>query len=145
MNVPVPALSSAPIHPGRDTRALEEFAYQLLCEAATPALAAASRLRAAALNPARLERAPESRAALPAGRTPVPLAYEIWLDYLFELDALLPYVRLRPRTLTAIELGGLQAVARARARFLRHHRFCPHCDAASPRHAARCAHCHREL
>ncbi|MFQ5817978.1 MAG: hypothetical protein ACE5H2_08495 [Terriglobia bacterium] len=149
---PTPHAAQPPMHPGRHLAAVEQFAYQLLCEASQPARTdAAPRLRAAALNPARLERAQLSSASLP-GRDSIPLAYEIWLDYLFELDALLHYVQLSPRALTALELQGLQALARARTRFLRRHSFCPHCDAANPRPAVggagaaqRCAHCHKEL
>lgn len=133
----------AAVHPGRDLAALEEFAYQFLCAASQPA-SAAPRLRASALNPARLERT-HTRSVPLTGRKRIPLAYELWLDYLFELDALLHYVQLTPRALTALELQGLQALARARMRFLRRHSFCPHCDAANPRAAARCAHCHKEL
>lgn len=129
------------VHPGRDLAALEEFAYQFLCEAASPArVPPGARLRAAALNPARL-----ARAETPGVWSRIPLAYQIWLDYLFELDTLLPYVHLDPRALTALELQGLLALARARTRFLRRHIFCPHCDAPSPRSAQRCAHCHKEL
>lgn len=132
-----------PVHPGRDLAALENYAYEFLCDASTPPQPppAAARLRASALNPARLE------PAQPAAARPnaIPLACEIWLDYLFELDALLHYVQLSPRTLTAVELQGLQALARARARFLRSHIFCPHCEAANPRTSPRCAHCHKEL
>lgn len=153
MNPPLAA--AAPFHPGRDLVALEDFAYRLLCEAgpeasgATPA--ALPRLRASALNPARLERSPATSDAAPS-RTdsglrgkPIPLAYEIWLGYLLDLDTQLHYLQFGAPALTALELRGLQALARARARFLRQHSFCPHCEAPNPRPAQRCARCHKEL
>lgn len=136
-----PAVSvAAPAHPGRDLAAVENYAYQLLCDAATPDRShSVPRLRASALNPERLNRAHDS----PARQ--IPLAYHLWLDYLFELDAQLHYLHLGPRALSALELQGLQALARARARFLRRHSFCPHCEAANLRSAQRCARCHKEL
>ena len=133
----------APMHVGRDLTALAEFAYQILCDAATPDVSVA-RLRASAINPARLS-AHEVQLTKHKLRPSIPLAYEIWLSYLFELEALLHYVHLQARELTALELQGLEALSHARARFLRIHRFCPHCEAANPRAAQRCAHCHKEL
>lgn len=138
---PSATLPTAPVHPGCDFAALERFAFQLLCDAGTsmPASSAA-RLRASALCPEAL-----SRRANHFQTNRMPVAYQLWLDYLFELDTLLHYTRFTPHALTALELRGLKAIARARARFLRSHTLCPHCEAANPRAARHCAHCHKEL
>jgi len=133
----------SPRHVGYDLTALTEFAYQVLCAAAAPEMNPA-RLRASAINPARLS-AQQLQVTERKARSSIPLAYEIWLSYLFELEALLHYVHLQARELTAVERQGLEALSRARARFLRTHRFCPHCEAANPRVAKHCAHCHKEL
>jgi hypothetical protein len=75
----------------------------------------------------------------------IPLGYELWLDYLFELEGMHRQIAFSPRALTAVEFAGLEALSRARARFLREHTFCLHCEAANRRPARTCAHCHKEL
>lgn len=156
-----------------DTLGVERFAYQLFCRAADetarprPSL---PRLEAAALNPNRLHEAldpPEHQQGFPPVQppkespeevlctrsTPVPLAYRIWLTHLLWLEDVLHTVACRPAELTAAELAGLQALNRARSRFLRAHQFCPHCDALNPRSSRarsgkslrRCRRCHQEL
>ena len=134
-----PFPDSRHFHPGRDLPRLEQFAYEMLCAASRPP-AASIRLRAAALEPARLARVADSSAS-----PGIPLGYELWLDYLFELEGMHRQIAFSPRALTAVELAGLQALNRARARFLREHTFCPHCEAANRRPARMCAHCHKEL
>jgi len=123
--------------------ALERFAYQLFHHAAQetarpPQATGATRL-AAALNPARLQQAgPDPQPA------PVPVAYQLWLSHLLWLEEVLQTLDWRPHDLTAVELAGLQALARARARFARTHQLCPHCEAVNPRApSARPAHCRR--
>ena len=103
MNAPQPVAA--------DYAGLERFAYELFTQAAqeVPARQPA-RLRAAALDPDRLARAGSLSA--------VPLAYRLWLGHLLWLEEVLHTLDCRPAEVTGVELAGLQAVARARARFL---------------------------
>ncbi|MBI4461752.1 MAG: hypothetical protein HY653_02495, partial [Acidobacteria bacterium] len=101
---------------------------------------APTRLRAAALNPERLQ---ETLAA--AAPPPIPLPYRLWLGHLLWLEDVLHTLDCRPADLTAAELAGLQALARARARFLRAYELCPACGAPNPRFTQRCRRCHQEL
>ncbi|MFQ5778795.1 MAG: hypothetical protein ACE5IP_12385 [Terriglobia bacterium] len=166
---------SAPHSVTADALGVERFAYQLFCRAADesphprPSL---PHLQAAALNPDRLHEAldppehlqgfppvqprkesPEEPRAFLRGRSAsIPLAYRVWLTHLLWLEDVLHTVACRPAELTAAELTGLQALNRARSRFLRAHQFCPHCDALNPRVRAargktlgRCRRCHQEL
>lgn len=157
---------TSPLAIPTDLAGIERFAYQLFSRAADepprpfgvaqgePA-GPAARLQAAALDPARLQRDFEKQSESPeevlGTRSSIPLAYRLWLAHLLWLEAVLHTLDCRPADLTAAELAGLQAVARARARFLRTHEFCPHCDAVNPRWtgasgpASRCRHCHQEL
>lgn len=129
-----------------DRAGLEHFAYQLFCQAAEQSARSprtTARLTAAAINPQRLkETAPPTSAA-----PPIPLAYQLWISHLLWLEEVLETLDCRPSELTSAELAGLQAVARARARFLHSHQVCPHCQGVNPRsgEAARCRRCHREL
>ncbi len=136
-----------------DNAAIERFAYQLFCQAGEENGRQPSRLSAAALNPVRLQRtsvSPEevrssSRAEARDTRSSIPLAYQLWLSHLLWLEDVLHTLDCRPADVTSVELAGLQAVARARARFLRAHQFCIHCEAVNPRLAQRCRRCHKEL
>ncbi len=129
-----------------DVPAIENFAFQLFRFAAEetarqPRLQA--RLAAAAIAPERV-RAVDAH---PPGSLPIPLPFQLWLSHLLWLEEVVQTLECRPADLTAAELAGLQAVSRARARFLREHRICPHCDAVNPRLTAskRCRRCHEEL
>lgn len=138
-----------PIPAPADLSALESHAYTLFCHAAEetsrePRRAGLSR----PINPGRIEaeqRRP--RHARPALLASVPLAHQLWLSHLLWLEEVIHTIECRAAELTAAELAGLQAVARARARFLREHRICPHCDAVNPRFSrgARCRRCHQEM
>jgi hypothetical protein len=130
-----------------DPAGLERYAYELFCRAAEETTAAPLRGRKprleAALNPARLKQAAQTATA------PVPLPYQLWIAHLLWLEEALHTLDWRPGDLTAVELAGLQALSRARARFARSHQFCPHCEAVNPRprgstHATRCRRCHQE-
>lgn len=133
-----------------DLAGIERFAYRLFASAAQPSFSSptrSSRLTAAALDPGRLQ-----RSAVPRRSPAIPLAYRLWLSHLLWLEEVLHALDCRPADVAAVELAGLQAVARARARFLEAHEFCPHCRAANPRWSrtgaaspARCRSCHREL
>ncbi len=143
----------------------------------------ASRLHAAAINPSRIQENLGSPEVAAPAQTPlraeaqslspvpqrgtrdtrpsltglsfIPLAYRLWLAHLFWLEDVLHTLDCRPSDVTGVELAGLQAVARARARFLQTHDFCPHCQAANPRWGLpklrdassppRCRRCHQEL
>lgn len=103
MNAPQPVAA--------DYAGLERFAYELFTQAAQEAPARQpARLRAAALDPDRLAR--------PGSPSAVPLAYRLWLGHLLWLEEVLHTLDCRPAEVTGVELAGLQAVARARARFL---------------------------
>lgn len=136
-----------------DFAGLEHFAYVLFCWAAeesaeSPGAAgrARTRLETAALDPRRV-----------ASDTParpdrnIPLAYQLWLAYLFWLEEVVRALDCCPRDISSVELAGLQAVARARARFLRTHQVCPRCEALNSRTTAatggtaRCRRCLQEL
>ena len=143
-----------------DFAGVEHFAYRLFARATredSPPPRQASRLHAAALNPSRIQEnlgSPEVAAPGDA-RQSIPLAYRLWLAHLFWLEDVLHTLDCRPSDVTGVELAGLQAVARARARFLQTHDFCPHCQAANPRWGLpklrdgssppRCRRCHQEL
>lgn len=125
-----------------DFAGLERFAYRLLCQTTDERPRAGRGLarRAAALNPQRLERA---EAAPP----PVPLAYQLWLSYLLWLEEALRALGAPPGDVSGVELAGLQALGRARNRFLESHQVCPRCQGVSPRAsaAARCRRCGHDL
>jgi ribosomal protein L40E len=76
---------------------------------------------------------------------PIPLAYQLWLAHLLWLEEVLHTLDCRPGDVTAAELAGLQALSRARARFLQEHQFCSRCQAANPRFAQRCRRCAQEF
>ncbi len=135
-----------PIPAAADVPAVESFAYQLFRFAADEVAREPrrlARLTAAAIAPDRLS----STASERPGSLSIPLPFQLWLSHLLWLEEVVNTLECRPADLTAVELAGLQAVARARARFLRQHRICPHCDAVNPRLAAdkRCRRCHEEL
>ena len=75
----------------------------------------------------------------------IPLAYQLWLAHLLWLEEVLHTLDCRPGDVTAAELAGLQALSRARARFLQEHQFCSRCQAADPRFAQRCRRCAQEF
>jgi ribosomal protein L40E len=75
----------------------------------------------------------------------IPLAYQLWLAHLLWLEEVLHTLDCRPGDVTAAELAGLQALSRARARFLQEHQFCSRCQAANPRFAQRCRRCAHEF
>ncbi|HKZ52499.1 MAG TPA: hypothetical protein VJ085_04375 [Candidatus Acidoferrales bacterium] len=142
---PLPSSSRA-IPVCADATGIERFAYQLFCQAGeegTRSSRTASRLAAAALDPQRLQEA----AWHSAEQAPIPLAYQLWISHLLWLEDVLHTLECRPAELTAVELAGLQALARARSRFVRSHQFCPHCDAVNPRTrtATRCRRCQQEI
>lgn len=130
-----------------DFAGLERCAYELFRQAAEDTQRSAlARAREAALNPRRLEQ------SLPASGPPaIPLSYQLWLAYLLWLEEVLHALDCRPGEVSAVELGGLQALARARDRFLRAHQLCPRCHAVNPRPglppgaAARCRRCFQEI
>ena len=135
-----------PIPAAVDVPTIEGFAYKLFRFAAEETASAPkrlARLTAAAIDPDRLN------SARPEGSTnlSIPLPYQLWLSHLLWLEEVVHTLECRPGDLTAVELAGLQAVARARARFLREHSICPHCDAVNPRLTAgnRCRRCQKEL
>ena len=76
---------------------------------------------------------------------PIPLAYQLWLAHLLWLEEVFHTLDCRPGDVTAAELAGLQALSRARARFLQEHQFCSRCQAANPRFAQRCRRCAQEF
>ena len=76
---------------------------------------------------------------------PIPLAYQLWLAHLLWLEEVLHTLDCRPGDVTAAEFAGLQALSRARARFLQEHQFCSRCQAANPRFAQRCRRCAQEF
>jgi len=128
-----------------DSAALERFAFELFCgaaEATPPDGRQTARLRAAAITPARLE--DQLNRSADAAPPAIPLAYRLWLAHLLWLEEVLHTLDSRPAEVTAAELAGLQAVARARAQFLRAYEFCPRCQAPNRRGSARCRHCHSE-
>ena len=134
-----------PIPAAVDVPALEGFAYQLFRLAAEETAREPkrrARLTATAINPSRVSAVPEIQGSLS-----IPLSFQLWLSHLLWLEEVVHTLECRPADLTAVELAGLQAVARARARFLRQHRICPHCDGVNPRLTAdkRCRRCHEEL
>lgn len=148
MTSPLPARPELAERVTADPAGLERFAYQLFSQAAeeTPLPPPqAGRLRAAALDPDRLEHVLNHPGQGLSSRSAIPLPYRLWLAHLLWLEDVLHTLAARPTDLTAAELAGLQALARARARFLRTHRFCPHCDAATPRPARRCRRCQQEI
>lgn len=127
-----------------DVPAIEHFAFQLFRFAAEETARQPrqqARLAAAAIAPERVVDAQRSDSLA------IPLPFQLWLSHLLWLEEVVHTLECRPADLTAAELAGLQAVARARARFLRQHRICPHCEAVNPRLAAgkRCRRCHEEL
>ncbi|MGH9789481.1 MAG: hypothetical protein ACRD4U_12355 [Candidatus Acidiferrales bacterium] len=139
-----------PIPAPADLSALESHAYTLFCHAAEETAREPRRLArlTGAVDPARIETQKRgSREARPSLLASVPLAHQLWLSHLLWLEEVIHTIECRAAELTAAELAGLQAVARARARFLREHRICPHCDAVNPRFArgGRCRRCHQEL
>lgn len=110
---------NAPRPVAADYAGLERFAYELFTQAAQEAPARQpARLRAAALDPDRLTKKQESPEAVLSTRFPIPLAYRLWLGHLLWLEEVLHTLDCRPAEVTGVELAGLQAVARARARFL---------------------------
>jgi len=124
------------LHPASDAAALERHAYALFAQAAEETAqrsvrrtAQRNRLHAAALRPLRVAAQETGESA----GTRVPFAYQLWLAHLLWLEEVAQTLACRPADLTAAELAGLLALARARARFLRNHPFCPRCDAANPR------------
>jgi len=124
-----------------DFAGLERYAYRLLCETTVQRRNGNSTARrAAALDPQRLERADEKT-------PPVPLAYQLWLSYLLWLEEALRALGAEPRDVSGVELAGLQALGRARTRFLESHQVCPHCEHINPRGAtaSRCRRCSGEL
>ncbi len=125
-----------------DTPAIERYGYQLFCDAAE-AIAerpnARARRAAAALDPKRLQ--PSTGSAAPA----VPLAFQVWISHLLWLEETLERLNSRAEEITAAEMAGLTALARARSRFTREHRLCPHCEAVNPRAATRCRRCGKEF
>ena len=136
-----------------DFTGLEHFAYVLFCWAAEDSAEsprapdrARARLEAAALDPQRVASDAPARS-----ERSIPLAYQLWLAYLFWLEEVIRTLDCCPRDISSVELAGLQAVARARARFLRTHQVCPRCEALNPRnavttgHRARCRRCFQEL
>jgi hypothetical protein len=132
-----------------DAGGLERFAYDLFHQAAEetagpPQAATGSPRLAAALNPERLQ-----QAAQRSRPSQVPVAYQLWISHLLWLEEVLRTLDWRPGDLTAVELAGLQAVGRARARFARSHQVCPHCEAVNPRtrgaRSARCRRCREEF
>jgi len=142
---PIPS-SPRPVPVCADTGGIERFAYQLFCQAGEDGARrsrSATRLAAAALDPQRVEEAARNASE----QATIPLAYQLWISHLLWLEDVLHTLECRPAELTAVELAGLQALARARSRFLRSHQFCPHCDAVNPRtrSAARCRRCQKEL
>lgn len=154
MNSLAPVSSSPrPVPACADAAGIERFAYQLFCQAGEegrPSLQAAARRSAAALDPQRLQEAARNAPEHAA----IPLAYQLWISHLLWLEDVLHTLECRPAELTAVELAGLQALARARSRFLRSHQFCPHCDAVNPRTCgaarpaaggARCRRCQQEI
>ncbi len=121
--------------------ALERYAYLFFlraAETAVPSAGQSSRLRAAALDPRRMQE-------VVAPRPRVPLAAQLWLGYLLWLEETLQTLSAGLADVSAAELAGLFALARARSRFLREHRFCPHCEAPNPRPARRCRRCQKEF
>jgi NADH pyrophosphatase NudC (nudix superfamily) len=147
MNSLAPLSSSPRLVPAcADAAGIERLAYQLFCQAGEEgrrSSRAATRLAAAALDRQRLQEATRHSPE----QTPIPLAYQLWISHLLWLEDVLHTLECRPAELTAVELAGLQALARARSRFLRSHQFCPHCDAVNPRTrgAARCRRCQQEM
>ena len=135
-----------PIPAAVDVTAVEGFAYQLFRFAAEETAREPrrlARLTTAAIDPGRVSAAkPE-----PPANFPIPLSFQLWLSHLLWLEEVVNTLECRPADLTSVELAGLQAVARARARFLRQHRICPHCDGVNPRltSSQRCRRCHEEL
>lgn len=124
-----------------DLAGLEHFAYALFAQAAGAPLAEPpGRLAAAALDPERIQEATDTLETHPD----IPLAYRLWLAHLVWLEEVLHTLDCRPAEVTAAELAGLQALARARARFLRAYEFCPRCQTAGPRGAGRCRRCRTE-
>lgn len=125
-----------------DFAGLERYAYQLLCQTvdARPRPSRQAARAAAALDPERLARAGESS-------TPVPLAHQLWLSYLLWLEEALRALGAPPRDVSGVELAGLQALGRARNRFLQSHTLCPRCEQVNPRASAatRCRRCSAEL
>ena len=125
-----------------DLAGLERYAYRLLCQTTDerrPTSRGAARL-AAALDPQRLERAGETS-------PPVPLAYQLWLSYLLWLEEALRALGAPPGDVSGVELAGLQALGRARDRFLNAHQVCPRCQGVTPRATAakRCSRCGHQL
>lgn len=157
MNLPAPLSRFPPADGNGSARAvavcsdfagLERFTYQLFCRAADETLwppRSAGRLAAAAVNPSRLQNRLQDSAP-----PPVPLAYQLWLSYLLWLEEVLHALDCGPADVSGVELGGLQALARARARFLRTHQVCPRCEGVNPRTGtapggtARCRRCLQE-
>ena len=101
-------MSARPQPVATDFAGLERFAFELFTRTAGEPDDA--RRRAAALDPGRLG------ALDPASA--VPLAYRLWLAHLLWLEEVLHTLDCRPADVTGVELAGLQALARARARFL---------------------------
>ena len=135
-----------PIPAAVDVTAVEGFAYQLFRFAAEETAREPrrlARLTEAAIDPDRLS----SAKAPPPANFSIPLPFQLWLSHLLWLEEVVHTLECRPSDLTALELAGLQAVARARARFLREHSICPHCDVVNPRltSSKRCRRCHEEL
>jgi len=133
--------SSALRHVSADAPLIERCAYRVFAEAAqAPADGRRrARFRAAALDPRRIEQGNSHGA-------PVPFAVALWLSYLLWLEANLYLFTSRAfNSVTAAEAAGLQALARARARFASGHSFCSRCEAPNPHSAARCRRCSREF
>lgn len=125
-----------------DFAGLERYAYRLLCRTTDePHRAGRGQARrAAALDPQRLERAEPAP-------PPVPLAYQLWLGYLLWLEEALRALGAPPGDVSGVELAGLQALGRARQRFLQSHQLCPRCQGVAPRGSAatRCRRCGFDL
>lgn len=125
-----------------DLAGLERHAYRLLCQTTDErrSTTRANARRAAALDPQRLERADEKT-------PPVPLAYQLWLSYLLWLEEALRALGAPPRDVSGVELAGLQALSRARTRFLDAHQVCPRCQGVTLRATAtkRCSRCGQDL
>ncbi|OFV80547.1 MAG: hypothetical protein A3D93_02665 [Acidobacteria bacterium RIFCSPHIGHO2_12_FULL_67_30] len=102
---------TTPLPVATDFVGLERYAYRLFAQAGDEGQARQpARLRGAALDPERLDTFVRASA--------VPLAYRLWLAHLLWLEEVLHTLECRSADVTGVELAGLQALGRARARFL---------------------------
>ncbi len=135
-------------HVSADAPLIERCAYRIFAASAEPVSdeRRRARFRAAALDPGRLERGNAKGNSHAENAAPVPFAVALWLSYLLWLEANLHLCTSRAfNSVTAAEAAGLQALARARARFASDHSFCSRCEAPNPHSAARCRRCSREF